>query len=178
MWTTTYTSEVTPKDIKKGIEEVKAKMDALYPTPLPVHTDLSRTTLFELGHKGPYHRFLDFPTKLEIEIAMSWDRDDIVPPDKPSPTKFPLRSAKEPINIAEASIVGKSSAPPTKPDYRKLDQIYVDWCGPRPVVSGANEWLGTQQHVSRCTTTFSLDQIFTSGPARTLDALYNSFGNI
>ena len=36
-----------------------------------ISTDLGRTELFELGRRGPYHRFADFPTEVTCSIEMT-----------------------------------------------------------------------------------------------------------
>lgn len=41
-----------------------------------VSTNLGRTQLFELGRRGPYHRFVDFPTEVRTDIELTATKGD------------------------------------------------------------------------------------------------------
>lgn len=43
-----------------------------------IRTDLGRNELFELGRRGPYHRYVNFPIEVTTEIAVTTSEGDVV----------------------------------------------------------------------------------------------------
>ena len=43
-----------------------------------IRSDLGRTELFELGRRGPYHRYVNFPVEVTTEIAVTSSEGDVV----------------------------------------------------------------------------------------------------
>ena len=66
------TSLYTTSKTAKGASAASGS-DGVFPIHIQnvtVSTDLGRTELFELGRRGPYHRFADFPTEVTCSIEI------------------------------------------------------------------------------------------------------------
>jgi len=71
---------------EKAGEEMKKFGDAYYPMiqDIKVTMPLEREELWELGRKGPYHRFVSFPVEVTSEIKV-FDQDYELPQQLDSP---------------------------------------------------------------------------------------------
>lgn len=113
-WGVDEIDEQTRKEILSGSSEI----NQLYGTTVSVSTDLERNEIYELGRRGPYFRYANFPVEIETTIELPEDlKVSSISYEFPADGPF----------TEEITMVGESKVWETPPKEENLVSNAIDW---------------------------------------------------